>query len=225
MAMFTKMAGEWVARWSANNEEHNVGDTIEVTKRNGSTTKVELLDVKYHNGYGIGIIENNRKSTRERKENKINKLNEWQEKAEDRADQAYQSVRGIADNIPFGQPILVGHYSEKMHRGMLAKIDSGMRKSVEESNKAVRHAEKATNIARQLDNSIYDDDVDVIEKLQDKLIKLEEQRTAYKEYNKKAKLEGREILPSYLLSNLGAVIRNTSKRIDRLTREQQLLAQ
>jgi hypothetical protein len=42
--------------------------------------------------------------------------------------------------IPFGQPILVGHHSEKRHRRDLARIDSGMSKGFEEGRKADRLA-------------------------------------------------------------------------------------
>lgn len=43
---------------------------------------------------------------------------------------AFDYVKSIADNIPFGQPILVGHHSERRARRDAEKIDNGMRKSV-----------------------------------------------------------------------------------------------
>jgi predicted RNA methylase len=39
-------------------------------------------------------------------------------------------VDAIADNIPLGQPILVGHHSEKRARRDAARIENGMRKAV-----------------------------------------------------------------------------------------------
>ena len=70
--------------------------------------------------------------------------NEYEEKQErkrqrylDRADKAEaesaergKRVRQISDMIPLGQPILVGHHSEKRHRADLKRIDSNTRKSM-----------------------------------------------------------------------------------------------
>ena len=45
-------------------------------------------------------------------------------------------MAAIADNIPFGQPILIGHHSEKRARRDKEKIDNGMRKAVKMWNTA-----------------------------------------------------------------------------------------
>jgi hypothetical protein len=45
------------------------------------------------------------------------------------AEQARKSVSAIADGIPLGQPILVGHHSERHARKDAGKIESGMRKA------------------------------------------------------------------------------------------------
>ncbi len=46
------------------------------------------------------------------------------------AEAAHKAVHAIADNIPFGQPILVGHHSEKHARRDAEKIENRMRKAV-----------------------------------------------------------------------------------------------
>ncbi len=46
------------------------------------------------------------------------------------AQSAHDGAKAIADNIPFGQPILVGHHSEKRARKDAERIESGMRKAV-----------------------------------------------------------------------------------------------
>ena len=46
------------------------------------------------------------------------------------AESARQTVAGIADNIPFGQPILVGHHSEKHARRDAERIENGMRRAI-----------------------------------------------------------------------------------------------
>jgi protein-L-isoaspartate O-methyltransferase len=46
------------------------------------------------------------------------------------AEQARKSVSAIADGIPIGQPILVGHHSERHARRDAEKIENGMRRAV-----------------------------------------------------------------------------------------------
>jgi len=46
------------------------------------------------------------------------------------AEQAHRAVAAIADNIPLGQPILVGHHSERHARKDAARIENGMKKAV-----------------------------------------------------------------------------------------------
>jgi Domain of unknown function (DUF3560) len=46
------------------------------------------------------------------------------------AQNAHAGVSAITDNIPLGQPILVGHHSEKRARKDAEKIESGMRRAV-----------------------------------------------------------------------------------------------
>lgn len=77
-----------------------------------------------------------------------------------------------------GQPILVGHHSEKRHRKHLERIDNEMRKSIQESEKADYYRNKLDNI----DNNkvISSDDPKAIEKLQAKLKKLEEAKIEVK---------------------------------------------
>lgn len=45
------------------------------------------------------------------------------------AESADRAVHAIADNIPLGQPILVGHHSEKHARKDAERIDNGMRRA------------------------------------------------------------------------------------------------
>lgn len=46
------------------------------------------------------------------------------------AESARRAVSAIADNIPLGQPILVGHHSERRARKDAERIETGMRKAV-----------------------------------------------------------------------------------------------
>jgi Domain of unknown function (DUF3560) len=46
------------------------------------------------------------------------------------AERAHEAVSRIADNIPLGQPILIGHHSERHARKDAERIENGMRKTV-----------------------------------------------------------------------------------------------
>ena len=59
------------------------------------------------------------------------------------ADELYSRAKQKMDMIPFGQPILVGHHSEKRHRSDLDKISRGFEKSFETSDKAREYAERS----------------------------------------------------------------------------------
>lgn len=77
------------------------------------------------------------------------------ERADARADKAdaesaarHKAADAIASFIPFGQPILVGHHSEKRHRRDLEKIDGHMRKAIDAGEKA-KHYERRAETARE----------------------------------------------------------------------------
>lgn len=66
------------------------------------------------------------------------------------------------------------------------------------------------------DKIIRSDDKNALYKLKEKLEKAEKEHREYKEYNVKARKEGLEKLPAYVLSNSNARIRNIKKRIEKL---------
>lgn len=66
----------------------------------------------------------------ERADARAERFEGYQDKRAAEAERAAEAVSEIAGNIPFGQPILVGHHSEKRARRDAAKIENGMRKTV-----------------------------------------------------------------------------------------------
>ena len=120
---------------------------------------------------------------RERLENKLEKREEWADKARDRSAARFDTVHNLAGQIPLGQPVLVGHHSEKRHRRHLAKMDSNMAKGCEEQDKAKHHASKADGLERQLETNIFSDDADAIEQIREKIAKLEAKRDWAKRLN------------------------------------------
>lgn len=62
----------------------------------------------------------------------------------------YGKARQIMDTIPSGQPILVGHHSERRHRKDISRIDSAIGRSADASRKAEAAERGATSAAREL---------------------------------------------------------------------------
>lgn len=127
---------------------------------------------------------------RERLERKLEKREEWSGKARARSEARFGTASRIADAIPFGQPILVGHHSEGRARRDQARIHSNMDKGVAESKLATHHASKADGIERMLDRSIFDDDPDAIEALEARIAEQEADNVRTKAINKAWKKGG-----------------------------------
>lgn len=122
---------------------------------------------------------------RERRLAKAERLREWSEAREAKQAALSEAARGdeAATGIPFGQPILVGHHSERRHRRAIERMNRAMAASVDNSQKAERMAERADNIEAQAANAIYSDDPDAIERLREKIEEMEAERARIKAYN------------------------------------------
>lgn len=135
------------------------------------------------------------------------------ELAKQRARVASDAALQAVEHIPMGQPILVGHHSERKHRAALGRCDRAMRKSVEEHDKAAHYARKAAGVGKA---GVSSDDPAAIAKLEQKLAELEAKREAIKKHNREAKKRGKKAAPAYMLANLGTNIRRYRDRIKAL---------
>src|SRR2546423_1610900 len=124
---------------------------------------------------------------RERRLAKAQRLREWADKRAQKSNVNYEAAYAIIEQIPPGQPILVGHHSEKRHRRDLERYDTNMHNSLEHSNKAEEMRSRADNIEEAAGNAIYSDDPDATEQLETKLARLEAERDGIKAYNKSAR--------------------------------------
>jgi Domain of unknown function (DUF3560) len=64
-------------------------------------------------------------------------------KAAAASDAAWQAEHGILDMIPMGQPILVGHHSERRHRRDLDRAENLRRRGMAEQERSEYHADRA----------------------------------------------------------------------------------
>jgi hypothetical protein len=127
------------------------------------------------------------------------------------SDRATRSLAGLPD---FGQPILVGHHSEKRHRAALDRSHAHMDKALALQSEA-EHLE-ARAAASEANAAISSDDPDALGKLRAKVAELESERERIKAYNRKAKKAGEALVPAFKLTNLGAKVRAAKQRIAEL---------
>lgn len=72
----------------------------------------------------------------ERKQARIDRYREKAEKARQQSSQLSHESVSMLEHIPPGQPILVGHHSERGHRKLLERSDRKMEQSIAASEKA-----------------------------------------------------------------------------------------
>lgn len=77
-----------------------------------------------------GTIGDEDTSLLERAEERADRFEGYGERRAEEAEATRKGVARLADNIPFGQPILVGHHSEKRARKDAERIENGLRKAV-----------------------------------------------------------------------------------------------
>ena len=141
----------------------------------------------------------------ERREARKLRYEELSKKAEERSSQYSNSTANRILAMTPGQPIIIGHHSEKKARRLHERAWKDIGKSIEEDKKSKYYKEKAESVKNS--KVIYNDDPNAIEKLKDKLEYLKKQRELIK---------ADENHTDWQLQNIGATIRETKRRIDRL---------
>ena len=117
----------------------------------------------------------------EKRAARIQRLIERANKKEAESNFRFEKAHNMASVIPFGQPILVGHHSERRDRKYRNKIHNNMDKGVELSREAERLRERAR--AAENNNAIFSDDPEAITKLREKLESLQKSQELMKAVN------------------------------------------
>ena len=155
---------------------------------------------------------------KERKQARADRYRERALQAKAGSTAAYRRSEELTKNIPSGQPILVGHHSEKRHRRVLECSWNALGKSVELERKADYYAAKAE--AAEHNRAIYAEDDDAVENLTARVAALESLQERMKAANRIIKnLKQTQEEKIEALCRLGFERRNAELfRTDRLRR-------
>lgn len=155
----------------------------------------------------------------EKQEAKRDKLQKRAANVRAEANAKFEAGTKALEAIPFGQPILIGHHSERSDRAYRGRAVSKIDKSFELFNKADQLESRADGIGT---GGISSDDPDAISKLDEKLLKAEEAHALMVERNLEARENGQEKpYRSFELTNSRARINSITKRIEQFQRSRQ----
>jgi hypothetical protein len=117
----------------------------------------------------------------ERKADRVVRLQTRAVKVRAEGERRIGAADAISNVIPLGQPILVGHHSERRHRRDIERIHTNLGKgfaALKAADELERRAEAAAT-----NDAISSDDPEAVVKLKTKVTELEEIRARYKEIN------------------------------------------
>ena len=131
--------------------KHEKGDIVTITTKYGKENEHIIHNlVKEVNGlYYYSITRADGFNSQTRLLNKAEKRKEWAEKSKIKSDEYYEKSNENRDFLSLGEPIKVGHHSEKKHRRIIDNSWNNMGKSVEFNEKAKEHNEKAESYERR----------------------------------------------------------------------------
>lgn len=195
---------------------------------------IEALSTVGRQCRGIG-----RADYEDRRQQRIERLQDRAIARRTEGNRRLSQARRLADAIPLGQPILVGHHSEKRARRDRNKIHNDMRKGVAALEESERLESRAR--AAESNSAISSDDPQALVKLREKLAAEEASRDEMKRLNAIHRKGGWEAVanevgaeraerlrrtarytaddrphPPYALTNIGANIRRIKRRIAEL---------
>lgn len=132
-------------------EKHEKGEVIDVTTKYDKENESIVFNLVFEKDgfYYYSIVRADGFNIQERAKAKSERYNSWADSAQKKSNQYYEASNEGKDFLSLGEPIKVGHHSEKRHRALIDRNWARMGKSVEFSNKADTHESKAEYWAKR----------------------------------------------------------------------------
>lgn len=130
---------------AASPEQLEKGDIIDVVTKYGKENQHEVHNFIYERDgiYHYSITRCDGLNAQTYAEKKAEKYKGWAGGAIAKSDACVAAANEGRDFLSLGEPIKVGHHSEKRHRALIERNNKRMERSIEHVKKAERHAEKA----------------------------------------------------------------------------------
>lgn len=126
-------------------EKYEKGETILVATKYGKENEsiVFNLIAEKEGFYYYSIVRADGFNFQEHAKRKAEKLESYSLNAEKKSTEYYEASNEGRDFLSLGEPIKIGHHSEKRHRALIERNHNRMRKSVEFSEKAEDYQSRA----------------------------------------------------------------------------------
>lgn len=122
-------------------EKYEKGEVIEVTTKYGKENECIVFNLIYEKDgfYYYSIVRADGFNVQEWAKQRAERRRMWAASAEQKSNEYYEKSNKDRDFLSLGEPIKVGHHSERGHRKMIDEAWNNMGKSVEFSDKAAEH--------------------------------------------------------------------------------------
>lgn len=126
-------------------EHHQKGEEILLTTKHGKEYACIVFNLIFEKDgfFYYSIVRADGFDFQKHAAAKAAKLQGFSENAEKRSEQYYQASQEGKDFLSLGEPIHVGHHSEKRHRALFERNHNRMRHSIEEDKKAEDYKNRA----------------------------------------------------------------------------------
>lgn len=132
-------------------EQHKRGETILVTTKYGKENESIVFNLLLTRDgfYYYSIVRADGFNRQEWAKRKAERLIGYSLNAEAKSDHYFESSNKHRDFLSLGEPIKVGHHSERRHRKIIEDANNNMRRSVEFSEKAKKLEDRAAYWAKR----------------------------------------------------------------------------
>jgi hypothetical protein len=136
-------------------DEYQKGETITLTTKYGKEHDCIVFNLVGRGKEGefyYSIVRADGFNVQEFAKKKAERYQNWASAAENKSAEYWKASHEGKDFLSLGEPIKIGHHSEKRHRSLIKRNFNRMGKCVEESKKAEAHETKAEYWEKKANN-------------------------------------------------------------------------